>query len=85
MLPAEILESFLSQCQAWAKSAGQQCKAAFKPGAQSKVGTSMKADAEHDGHETWNKWAQAGRQTWHGHGIRRGLAAMPNVFQVPRM
>lgn len=39
---AEILESFLSQCEGMGESAGQQCKAAFKPGAQSKVGNSLK-------------------------------------------
>ncbi len=39
---AEILESFLSQCQGMGESAGNQCKAAFKPGAQPKVGNSLK-------------------------------------------
>lgn len=39
---AETLESFLSQCQGMGESAGQQCKAAFQPGAQPKVGNSLK-------------------------------------------
>ncbi len=69
---AEILEGFLSSCESMGEGAEGQCKAAFKPGAQPKVGNSLKQMMRMMGMKPGSSGKKPGGQPGQGFGFGAG-------------
>lgn len=69
---ADILESFLSSCENMGEGAASQCKAAFKPGAQPKVGNSLQQMLKMMGMKPGTSGSKPGGQPGSGFGNGAG-------------